>query len=123
MSVHFRRLICAVPGGNMPANFRTLKAMAQIDNAPAVAPTTVLRFMVFRVIGSNATTTAVHYFSTAGADNPLFELCGRLSSLRTVRLALIPLLRGHCALCRACQSTSLPAVPKCMLANAAGRRD
>jgi len=47
MSVHFRTLICAVPGGNMPANFPTLKAMAQIDNAPAVAPTTVLRFMVF----------------------------------------------------------------------------
>ena len=47
MSVHFRRLICAVPDGNMPANFPTLKAMAQIDNAPAVAPTKVLRFMAF----------------------------------------------------------------------------
>jgi len=44
-------------------------------------------------------------------------------SLRTVRSALILLLRDCCALRRACQSTSLLAAPKCMQANAAGRRD
>jgi hypothetical protein len=53
----------------------------------------------------------------------VLELRGRSFSLRAVRSASIHLLRGRCAPRRVYQSTSLPVVPKCMRANAAGRRD